>query len=147
MKISTRGRYGLRAVVDIAFYGRGKPQQIKRISQRQEIPARYLEQIFQRLKKAGLIKATRGAKGGYYLGKDPADISVADVVRVTDGPLTPVHCREYGRKDLPCHRAETCVVKDVWEEAGRRLEEYLASVTIADLCQEAELREQRPEEE
>ncbi len=147
MKLSTRGRYGLRAVVDIAFYGRGKPQQIKRISQRQEIPARYLEQIFQRLKKAGLIKATRGAKGGYYLGKDPADITVAEVVTVTDGPLTPVRCREYGRKDLPCHRAETCVVKDVWEEAGRRLEEYLASVTIADLCREAEIREERPQEE
>jgi len=133
--------------VDIAFYGQGKPQQIRKISKRQEIPTRYLEQIFQRLKKAGIIKAIRGAKGGYYLGKDPSKISVADVVRVTDGPLTPVRCREYGRKDVLCHRAGSCVVKGVWDEAGRRLEEYLASVTIADLCERAEAVEKRPEEE
>ena len=141
MKISTRGRYGIRAIVDIAYNGRGKPEQIRKIAERQEIPPRYLEQIFQRLKKAGIIKTLRGAKGGYYLGKPPSQISVADVIQVTDGPLTPVLCREYSKKDAECHRAGYCVVKPVWDEVGRRMAEYLRSVTIEELCQKAETME------
>ncbi len=141
MKISTRGRYGIRAIVDIAYNGRGKPEQIRKIAERQEIPPRYLEQIFQRLKKAGIIKTLRGAKGGYYLGKPPSQISVADVIQVTDGPLAPVLCREYSKKDAECHRAGYCVVKPVWDEVGRRMAEYLRSVTIEELCQKTETME------
>jgi Rrf2 family protein len=138
MKISTRGRYGVRAIVDIAYHGRGKPEQIRRIAERQDIPPRYLEQIFQRLKRAGIIKTLRGAKGGYYLGKPPSQISVADVVQVTDGPLTPVLCRDYSNKDAECRRAGRCVVKPVWDEAGKRMADYLRSVTIEELCQRTE---------
>ncbi len=138
MKISTRGRYGVRAIVDIAHHGRGKPEQIRKIAERQEIPPRYLEQIFQRLKRAGIVKTLRGAKGGYYLGKPPSQISVADVIQVTDGPLTPVLCRDHFKKDALCHRARSCAVKPMWDEAGRRMAEYLRSVTIADLCERAE---------
>jgi uncharacterized protein len=137
MKISTRGRYGVRAICDLAFHGAGEPEQIRKIAERQEIPPRYLEQIFQRLKRAGILKTQRGAKGGYYLGRHPSEITVADVVQVTDGPLVPVICRDYKEKDAPCHRAEACVVKSVWDEVGRRLKEYLGSVTIADLCDRA----------
>ena len=139
MKISTRGRYGVRAVFDLAYNGTGEPEQIDKIAERQEIPPRYLEQIFHRLKWAGIIRTKRGAKGGYYLGKLPSEISVADVVQVTDGPLTPVVCQENGPKGkkIHCHRAPDCVMAPVWDEAGKRLVDYLSSVTIADLCRKA----------
>jgi Rrf2 family protein len=136
MKISTRGRYGVRAVFDLAYNGTGEPEQIDNIAERQGIPPRYLEQIFHRLKWAGIIRTKRGAKGGYYLGKRPSEITVADVVQVTDGPLTPVVCEERGPKGkkIHCHRAPDCVMAPVWDEAGKRLVDYLSSVTIEDLC-------------
>jgi Rrf2 family protein len=137
MKISTRGRYGVRAIFDIAYYGKGRAEQIRMIAERQEIPPRYLEQIFQRLKKAGIIKTRRGAKGGYFLARHPSDVTMAEIVEVTDGPLVPVVCRAYGEKRGHCHRARSCVVKPIWDEAGRRLTEYLGTVTVADLCDRA----------
>ncbi|MGQ9857153.1 MAG: RrF2 family transcriptional regulator [Thermodesulfobacteriota bacterium] len=138
MKLSTRGRYGVRAVFDMAYYGQGRPAQIRSIAERQEIPVRYLEQILNRLRRAGIVKTVRGPKGGYFLGRSPSQITVADVVRATDGPVSLVKCKEVGRKDLPCHRAPKCVVKPVWEEASRRLGEYLESITIEQLCWDAE---------
>jgi Rrf2 family iron-sulfur cluster assembly transcriptional regulator len=137
MKISTRGRYGVRAIFDIAYFGEGQAVQIERIAERQEISPRYLEQIFQRLKRAGIIKTRRGAKGGYFLGRDPSSITIAQIVEVTDGPLVPVICHDHGRRRRHCHRSEICVVKAIWDEAGRRLVEYLDSLTIADLCDRA----------
>ena len=112
-------------------------EQIRKISERQEISPRYLELIFQRLKHAGILKTQRGAKGGYYLSRHPSEITVADVVRHTDGPLSLVNCWEHGQKNVPCHRAPCCVMKPVWQEASRQLEEYLDSVTFADLCRSA----------
>lgn len=138
MKLSTRGRYGVRAVFDMAFYGQGRPAQIRSIAERQEIPVRYLEQILNRLRRAGIVRTVRGPRGGYYLGRSPAQITVADVVRATDGPVSLVKCKEVGRKDLQCHRAPTCVARQVWEEASRRLNDYLESVTIEQLCSDAD---------
>ncbi len=138
MKLSTRGRYGVRAVFDMAYYGKGRPAQIRAIAERQEIPVRYLEQILNRLRKAGIVRTVRGPKGGYFLGRNPAQITVADIVRATEGPLKLVKCKESGRRDVECHRAPRCVVRQVWEEAGKRLNEYLESVTIEKLCSEAE---------
>ena len=138
MKLSTRGRYGVRAVFDMAYYGKGRPAQIRVIAERQEIPVRYLEQILNRLRRAGIVCTLRGPRGGYFLGKSPAKITVADVVRATEGQLSLVKCKEVGRKDVQCHRAPKCVVRLVWEEAGRRLNDYLESVTIEKLCSEAE---------
>lgn len=135
MKISTRGRYGVRAVFDLAYHGAGRPEQIRKIAQRQEIPPRYLEQIFQRLKRAGIIRTQRGAKGGYFLGRSPSEITLADVLEVTDGPLTPVICRNHKDRTTHCHRAPTCAMKPIWDEAGRRLVEYFRSITIADICE------------
>jgi Rrf2 family protein len=140
MKLSTRGRYGVRAVFDLAYHGNGKPEQIRRIADRQEIPVRYLEQILQRLRRAGIIRTQRGARGGYFLGRHPSQITVADVVRVTDGPWNLVSCREKGRGKAMCHRAPHCVTKPVWDEAARRLGEYLDSVTIESLCADAQDR-------
>lgn len=138
MKLSTRGRYGVRAVFDMAYYGKGRPAQIRTIAERQEIPVRYLEQILNRLRRAGIVRTLRGPRGGYFLGRNPAQITVAEIVRATEGPLHLVKCKESGRRDVQCHRAPKCVVRKVWEEAGRRLNEYLESVTIEELCSEAE---------
>lgn len=141
MKLSTRGRYGVRAVFDMAYYGKGRPAQIRTIAERQEIPLRYLEQILNRLRRAGIVHTLRGPRGGYFLGKSPDQITVAEVVRATEGPVRLVSCKETGRKDVQCHRAPQCVVRQVWEEAGRRLNDYLESVTIEKLCSEAKKME------
>ena len=139
MKISTKSRYGLRAVFDIAYHSAGLSTQVKDISARQAISPRYIEQIFQKLKRAGIIKSIRGPSGGYYLAKKAGEISVGDVVRATEGPLRLVHCTgpaNNGRKT--CDRMEQCVVRDVWTEATDRLMAYLDSVTLQDLCKEAQ---------
>ncbi len=138
MKISTKSRYGLRAVFDIAYYSGGLSTQVKDISARQAISARYIEQIFQKLKKAGIIKSIRGPSGGYYLAKQFDEISVGDIVRATEGNTQLVRCTgpaKNGKK--PCERVRQCVVRDVWIEATDRLMTYLDSVTLQDLCKEA----------
>lgn len=137
MKLSTRGRYGVRAVFDMAYYGGERPVQIKSIAERQEIPIRYLEQILNRLRRAGIVHTVRGPKGGYYLGKEPSQITIGEIVRAAEGPLALVRCRESHRKDLECHRADKCVVKPIWEEASRKLAEFLDSITIERLCSDA----------
>ncbi len=141
MKISTKSRYGLRAVFDIAYHSAGLSTQVKDISARQDISPRYIEQIFQKLKRAGIIKSIRGPAGGYYLAKKFDEISVGDVVRATEGAIHLVHCTgsaKNGRKT--CDRMEQCVVRDVWTEATDRLMTYLDSVTLQDLCKEAQSR-------
>ena len=92
MKISTKSRYGLRAVFDIAYHSAGLSTQVKEISARQAISPRYIEQIFQKLKKAGIIKSIRGPSGGYYLARKFDKISVGDIVRATEGTIQLVHC-------------------------------------------------------
>ena len=139
MKISTKSRYGLRAVFDIAYHSAGLSTQVKEISARQAISPRYIEQIFQKLKKAGIIKSIRGPSGGYYLAKKFDEISVGDIVRATEGAIHLVHCTgpaKNGRKT--CDRIQQCVVRDVWTEATDRLMTYLNSVTLQDLCKEAQ---------
>ena len=141
VKISTQSRYGLRAVFDIAYHSAGLSTQVRDISARQAISPRYIEQIFQKLKKAGIIKSIRGPSGGYYLAKRPDEIRVGDIVRATEGSVQLVHCggpRPLSRK--ACDRIQQCVVRDVWAEASKRLMTYLDSVTLQDLCREAQSR-------
>src|SRR5208337_5634236 len=141
MKISTKSRYGLRAVFDIAYHSAGLSTQVKEISARQAISPRYIEQIFQKLKKAGIIKSIRGPSGGYYLAKKFEEIRVGDIVRATEGSVHLVPCaapRPTSKK--ACDRIEQCVVRDVWAEASQRLLAYLDSVTLQDLCTEAQSR-------
>jgi Rrf2 family transcriptional regulator, iron-sulfur cluster assembly transcription factor len=138
MKISTQSRYGLRALYDIAYNSTGPSAQVKEISARQSISPRYIEQIFQKLKKAGIIKSMRGPSGGYYLARGPGQISVGDVVRATEGPVELVHCSgTTTRPRTPCERMGGCVVRKMWSGASGALMEYLDSVTLQDLCDEA----------
>lgn len=88
MKLSNKGRYGVRAIFDIAFHNHGKATQIKDIAERQAIPPRFLEQIFQDLKRAGLVSSKRGPRGGYQLALSPAEIRIGDIIRALEGPIT-----------------------------------------------------------
>ena len=137
MKLSTKSRYGLRALFDIAYNAGMLPGQIKDISRRQNISARYLEQIFQELKRAGLLKSKRGPQGGYRLTRKPEEINLLDIVRATEGKLSLVECDPPG-KDA-CDFDSHCVTQEVWKKASSCLAEYLESVTLEDLCSRAKV--------
>ena len=98
MKLSNKGRYGVRALFDIAFHNDGRPTQIREIAEREEIPARFLEQIFQDLKKAGIIGAKRGPRGGYHLARPAAEITLGDVFRALEGPIVVCPADEEGER-------------------------------------------------
>jgi Rrf2 family protein len=135
MRITTISRYGVRAMFDVAYHGGGQPTQIKDISRRQQISQRYLEQIFNKLLKGGLLRSRRGPQGGYMLAKDPSEISVGDIIDVAQGPITPVRClSDCPRESIDCDILESCVTRHVWKESQRLLVDYFHSVTIADLC-------------
>jgi Rrf2 family transcriptional regulator, iron-sulfur cluster assembly transcription factor len=142
VKISTKIRYGVRALCDIAYSSTGTPSQINVISTRQGISARYLEQIFKKFRKAGIIKSVRGPFGGYLLAKKPKEISVGDIIRAIDGEdIELVFCS--GNKKTskkPCDRMGKCVVSDVWDEASKKLMGYFNSVTISKICAESKKR-------
>ena len=138
MRLSTQSRYGVRAIFDIAYHSEGLETQVKDISRRQGISQRYLEQIFQKLKRAGVVGSKRGPSGGYFLGKKPEDITIGEIVRVTEGSINPVRCLDPEDSTQPCERSGECVTQIVWNEAGKRLREYFDSVTIKDLCSLAE---------
>ena len=135
MRLSTQSRYGVRAIFDIAYHSAGLETQVKDISRRQGISQRYLEQIFQKLRRAGIVGSKRGPSGGYFLGKKPEDITLADVIRVTEGNISPVLCVNPGDSTQPCERSGECVTQIVWNEAGKRLKDYFDSVTVKDLCE------------
>jgi Rrf2 family iron-sulfur cluster assembly transcriptional regulator len=134
MRLSTQSRYGLRAIFDIAYHSEGLDTQVKDISRRQGISPRYLEQIFQKLKRSGIVGSKRGPSGGYFLNKKPEDITVREIIQVTEGDVTPVLCVNPGNKNQPCERSAECVTKVIWNEAGNRLKEYFGSITVKDLC-------------
>jgi Rrf2 family protein len=138
MKLSTRARYGLRGVFDVAYHGRGEATQVKDIARRQQVTPRYLEQIFHTLKKEGILSATRGPRGGYTLARPAEALRVGDIVRATEGPIRFEIEKERARRagegeDLGAH-----FLCEVWEEIAGRIEGVLDEVTIADLCVRAE---------
>ena len=138
MKLSTQSRYGVRAIFDIALHSGGLRTQVKGIAQRQKISPRYLEQIFQKLKKAGIVGGKRGPSGGYFLRKDPIEITVGEIIRVTEGDLTPAPCEGGRKSNQACDRAGECVTQIIWKEAGNKLNEYFDSITIEQLCRMAQ---------
>ena len=130
MKISTRGRYGLRAMVDLAENQNSKAIPIREISERQNISEQYLEQIFARLRKAGLVKSVRGAYGGYKLNHPPGEITVGEIIRTLEGSIAPVDCVG---GDNECKLSEDCVTRGLWELLRDSIDNILASITLKDL--------------
>ena len=136
MKLSTKGRYGLRALVDLAEFGEKEAVSIISIAGRQHISESYLEQLFRLLKKAGLVKSIRGAGGGYQLDRDPAKISVGEVLRALEGDIQPVSCGALSG-DSSCETADTCVTRYVWKRLNDAVDETLNSVMISELVGES----------
>jgi len=130
MKISTRSRYGLRAILELAMeHGKG-PLQIKVIAERQEISNKYLEQIMAILKSVGLVRSIRGAKGGYVLAKEPKNIQISDVFVALEGPLVTVDCIDHPEF---CSRCTDCVTRYVWSEIQNSIMKVMDSLTLQDL--------------
>lgn len=131
MLVSTRGRYALRVMVDLAQHQSQGPIPMKDVAQRQQISLKYLEKILPVLSKNGYIVGTHGKGGGYQLTRAPEEYRVGDILRLTEGNLAPVACLEAGA--APCQQRDTCPTRSMWCELGRRVNEYLDSVTLADL--------------
>lgn len=132
MKISTKGRYGLEAVVDLALHASGSHVNLSSISERCGISEAYLLQIFIVLRRAGVVDSIRGAQGGYVLARDPDRITAADVLVALEGPLSPVACiTENATK--PCDMYENCTTRGLWEQLMNEMTGVAKSVTIKDL--------------
>ncbi|MGI6092206.1 MAG: RrF2 family transcriptional regulator [Negativicutes bacterium] len=138
MKLSTKGRYGVAAMYDLAMHHGQGPISLKSIAQRQEISEHYLEQLMGILRKAGYVKSIRGAQGGYSLTKDPSKISVGDIIRVMEGPIAPVDCLldDSCRDNNYCEKADMCVTRGVWAKVRDSINNVLDSISLADLCRE-----------
>ena len=136
MKLSNKGRYAVRALFDIAFYNDGGPTQVKEIAERQGIPPRFLEQIFQDLKRASVVGSKRGPQGGYSLARRPADIRLGDVVRALEGPIA-LGEREPGGRRMAVTDTRR-VTESVFRDLSARVESCFDAVTIADICERAE---------
>lgn len=135
MRITTTSRYGVRALFDVAYHGGGQPTQIKDISRRQKISQRYLEQIFNKLLKAGLLRSRRGPRGGYMLARDATQITVGDIINAAQGPIVPVRClAEDEPRKKQCDILNGCITRHVWHETQKLLVDYYNSVSIGDLC-------------
>jgi Rrf2 family protein len=139
MKLSTKSRYGVRALFDMAYHAGTLPAQIKDISRRQNISPRYLEQIFQDLKKAGLLKSRRGPQGGYSLTRPPEEINVKQIILAAEGELQLVDCvkgrRKKGEKSPRCEFDNQCITQPLWTQASKILSDYFESVSLKDLCE------------
>ncbi|MFH2075319.1 MAG: Rrf2 family transcriptional regulator [Pseudomonadota bacterium] len=128
MKLSTRGRYGVRLMLDLALHYWEGPIFLKDIAERQEISGKYLWQLINPLKAMGLISSQRGAHGGYVLGKAPESISVKEILQILEGSLCLVDC-----VDDPsfCERSSSCISRDIWREASKNLQQTLENTTLA----------------
>lgn len=132
MKISTKGRYGLEALVDLAMHASEGPVSINRIAARLSLSETYILQIFLKLRRAGIIDSTRGVNGGYALALPPESINVLMVLKALEGPLTPVDCILPESK-LPCDRIENCTTRPLWEEMYNLLSEIAENITVQAL--------------
>lgn len=133
MKLSNKGRYALQAVFDLAYHNAGRAAQIRDICDRQAIPARFLEQVFRDLKRAGLVRSKRGPRGGYELARDASTLRVGDVVRAIEGPIS---LAQIDGRSLGSSSGE--VLREVMSMLSQRIESALDELTIADLCTRAE---------
>lgn len=136
MKISTKGRYGLRALIDLAQYSEIEPVSINSIATRQGISERYLEQLMTLMKKAGLIKSIRGAGGGYVLAKEIEEISVGDILRALEGNLQPVECAAFSQEDS-CEASGVCVTKYVWQRINESINKTVDEISLKQLVEES----------
>lgn len=134
MKVSTKGRYALRIMLDLAMHNSGELVPLKDIARRQGITLKYMEQIISPLSKAGFVQSLRGSAGGYRLARNPSDYTVGSILRVLEGPLAPTACLETDINECP--RVESCPTISFWNGLNKVINDYVDSVTLEDLMNE-----------
>ena len=132
LKVSTKGRYGLRAIIDLIINSNGENVPLITIAERQDISKNYLEQVFSALRKAGIVNSTKGAQGGYYLADKPSNITVGDVLRVLEGDLSVVNT-DLDTQENPI---EQCIARNVWDKVDSKVNEIIDGITLEDLLNE-----------
>ncbi len=134
MKLSTKGRYAVMAMVDLASHSQGSPVALADIAERQEISLSYLEQLFGKLRKGGLVKSVRGPGGGYLLSRTPQQTRISDIILAVDEPIQTTRCSP--GTPAGCHNNKgRCLTHDLWEELGNQIYLYLSSVSLGDVCE------------
>ncbi|CUH93318.1 RrF2 family transcriptional regulator [Herbinix luporum] len=138
MKLTTKGRYGLRAVLDLAVNNDDdEAVALSQIAERQGISTSYLEQLIAKLRKSGIVQGIRGAQGGYVLAMPAEEISVGDILRALEGDLSPVDCAEINNTDTPCSISDTCVTKYVWKRISDSINDAVDGIMLSDLVAES----------
>lgn len=132
LKISTKGRYGLRAIIDLIINSNGENVPLITIAERQGISKNYLEQVFSTLRKAGIVNSTKGAQGGYYLADKPSNITIGDVLRVLEGDLSVISTDQ----DTQENPIEQCIARNVWDKVDNKVNEIIDGITLEDLVNE-----------
>ena len=137
IRVSTRGRYALRAMVDLAMHSAEAPVLRQDIAERQDISADYVAQLLRQLRSEGLVEGVKGPGGGYRVALRAGDISVGDVVRAVEGPVAVVHCT-LEDDEMPCNRVDRCVAHSLWTQLSEVMTEFLDSITLQELCDQAQ---------
>jgi Rrf2 family iron-sulfur cluster assembly transcriptional regulator len=137
MKLSTKGRYSVMAMIDIGTHSAGKPVSLADIAARQDISQEYLEQLFSKLRRAGLVASARGPGGGYILARDASEIRMADVIQAVDEELRVTRCE--GDAVEGCVKGERCCAHDLWSSMGRQMMNFLDSITLDDVVSKRNL--------
>jgi len=138
MKLSTRGRYGTSAMLDVALHCTEGPVHLKDVARRQQISKKYLEHLISRLQAAGLLRTIRGAGGGISLARPPSEITLSEIFQTLEGRIALLDCVDNPER---CPRSSTCATRDIWMQMGQLLSAFLESQTLEDLC-----RQQREKE-
>jgi Rrf2 family iron-sulfur cluster assembly transcriptional regulator len=135
MNLTTKGRYAVMAMVDLAINGKGNPVSLADIAARQDIALSYLEQIFMRLRKAGLVKSVRGPGGGYIIAAKPEDMPISDIVIAVDESIKMTRCGNENKSGcISDHNKSKCITHNLWEGLSNKIYEYLHSISLADVC-------------
>ena len=133
MQVSTRGKYSVRAVLDIAQHSAGSPVPLAAISQREGISLLFLEQLFQPLRKGNIVRSVRGSHGGYVLARDPAQITIGEIVRLIEPPLYTSSCFSKAESVDDCRISSSCISGAIWKQLSEHVDNFLDSITVADL--------------
>ncbi len=137
MKLSTRTRYGMRAIIELAQYEGKRPLQLKAIADRQAISVKYLEQLMSLLRSAGFVRSVRGSKGGYVLARPADQVRLHEIFRCLEGPVTTTECT--ADSDV-CKRSADCVARDIWMQVEAAVQDVLSAITLADVAKQSDAR-------
>lgn len=134
MKLGTKGRYAVMALVDLAYYGKEKPLSIGEIAERQALPITYLEQLFVKLRQKGFVTSTRGQQGGYHLARDASTIRISEILEAIGEPIETTRCDP--KEELRClGKKGQCLTHDLWAGLGKQMNQYLQGISLADVCE------------